>query len=144
MVGNRRIAVFGAGYIGLVTGACFAKLGHEVVVRDIQEERIEVLPGGGVPIHEDGLAELIAENADRLTFTLDAEEAVRGADVVYVCVDTPPTASGDADLSRIWKVIESLRNAQHLAAVVVKSTVPVGTGARIRAALDSAGLQAVG
>ncbi|WP_405361778.1 UDP-glucose/GDP-mannose dehydrogenase family protein [Kitasatospora sp. NBC_00085] len=144
MLGQRRIAVFGAGYIGLVTGACFAKLGHDVVVRDIQKERVELLRSGGVPIHEDGLASLIAENVGRLTFTLDAEEAVRNADVVYVCVDTPSTPSGDADLSRIWQVIETLRDARHLAAVVVKSTVPVGTGARVRAAMDRAGLRHVG
>ncbi|MFJ4700599.1 UDP-glucose dehydrogenase family protein [Streptomyces sp. NPDC088768] len=142
--GGYRIAVFGAGYIGLVTGACFAKLGHQVVIRDIQEERIDTLRSGGVPIHEEGLAELIAENADRLTFTLDAAEAVRGAHVVYVCVDTPSTAAGDADLSRIWQVIDSLRGADQLAAVVVKSTVPVGTGEQVRAALDRAGLQHVG
>ncbi|MDQ1052011.1 UDP-glucose/GDP-mannose dehydrogenase family protein [Streptomyces sp. V4I2] len=144
MLEKRRVAVFGAGYIGLVTGACFAQLGHDVVVRDIQKERIDILQNGGLPIHEDGLGELIAENADRLTFTLDAEEAVRDSDVVYVCVDTPPTPSGDADLSRIWQVISTLREARHLAAVVVKSTVPVGTGARVRAAMDRAGLQHVG
>ncbi|MFD7408565.1 UDP-glucose dehydrogenase family protein [Streptomyces sp. NPDC059866] len=144
MLEKRRVAVFGAGYIGLVTGACFARLGHDVVVRDIQKERIDILQNGGVPIHEDGLGELIAENADRLRFTLDAEEAVRDSDVVYVCVDTPPTPSGDADLSRIWQVIDTLREARHLAAVVVKSTVPVGTGARVRAAMDRAGLQHVG
>lgn len=113
---KRRIAVFGAGYIGLVTGACFAKLGHDVVVRDIQEEPIDILQSGGVPIHEDGLGELIAESADRLTFTLDAEEAVRDAEVVYVCVDTPSTPSGDADLSRIWQVIDTLGDARQLPA----------------------------
>ncbi|GGU44737.1 UDP-glucose dehydrogenase family protein [Streptomyces violascens] len=144
MMEKHRIAVFGAGYIGLVTGACFAKLGHDVVVRDIQKERVEILQNGGVPIYEAGLAELIAENADRLRFTLDAEEAVRDSDVVYVCVDTPSTLSGDADLSRIWQVIDTLGEARHLAAVVVKSTVPVGTGARVRAAMDQAGLQHVG
>ncbi|MFB8212912.1 UDP-glucose dehydrogenase family protein [Streptomyces sp. NPDC056010] len=144
MLEKRRIAIFGAGYIGLVTGACFAKLGHDVVVRDIQKDRVELLQNGGVPIHEDGLGGLMAENADRLTFTLDAEEAVRDADVVYVCVDTPSTPSGDADLSRIWQVVDALREARHLAAVVVKSTVPVGTGARVRAAMDRAGLQHVG
>ncbi|MEU0390500.1 UDP-glucose dehydrogenase family protein [Streptomyces chartreusis] len=144
MLEKRRVAVFGAGYIGLVTGACFAKLGHDVVVRDIQQERIDILLNGGVPFYEPGLAELIAANADRLTFTLDAEEAVRDSDLVYVCVDTPPTPSGDADLSRIWQVISTLRDASHLAAVVVKSTVPVGTGARVRAAMDRAGLQHVG
>ncbi|MEU9631546.1 UDP-glucose/GDP-mannose dehydrogenase family protein [Streptomyces luteogriseus] len=144
MLEKRRVAVFGAGYIGLVTGACLAKLGHDVVVRDIQKERIDILRNGGVPIHEPGLEELIAQNADRLTFTLDAEEAVRDSDIVYVCVDTPPTPSGDADLTRIWQVISTLGEARHLAAVVVKSTVPVGTGARVRTAMDRVGLQHVG
>ncbi|HEY8986631.1 MAG TPA: UDP-glucose/GDP-mannose dehydrogenase family protein [Streptomyces sp.] len=144
MLHKHRIAVFGAGYIGLVTGACFAKLGHDVIVRDIQPERIDVLRGGGVPIHEEGLGELIAQHTDHLTFTLDAEEAVREATVAYVCVDTPPTQSGDADLSRIWQVIDTLRDARHLQAVVVKSTVPVGTGAQVRAVMDQAGLQHVG
>jgi UDPglucose 6-dehydrogenase len=144
MLEKRRVAVFGAGYIGLVTGACLAKLGHDVVVRDIQKERIDILRNGGVPIHEPGLEELIAENVDRLTFTLDAEEAVRDSDIVYVCVDTPPTPSGDADLTRIWQVISTLHEARHLAAVVVKSTVPVGTGARVRTAMDRVGLQHVG
>jgi UDPglucose 6-dehydrogenase len=144
MLEKRRVAVFGAGYIGLVTGACLAKLGHDVVVRDIQKERIDILRDGGVPIHEPGLEELIAENVDRLTFTLDAEEAVRDSDIVYVCVDTPPTPSGDADLTRIWQVISTLGQARHLAAVVVKSTVPVGTGARVRTEMDRVGLQHVG
>jgi UDPglucose 6-dehydrogenase len=144
MAEKRRIAVFGAGYIGLVTGACFAKLGHEVIVRDIQEQRIALLQAGQIPIHEEGLSELITENRDRLQFTLDAQEAVRGAEIVYICVDTPPTASGDADLSRVWSVLDVLEGASHLAAVVVKSTVPVGTGARVRVAMDKAGLGNVG
>ncbi|MEV4897423.1 nucleotide sugar dehydrogenase, partial [Nonomuraea sp. NPDC055795] len=93
----RKIAVFGAGYIGLVTAACLAELGHIVAVRDIQDERIRLLNAGRVPIHEPGLGELIAGNAGRLTFTLSAEEALAGTEIVYVCVDTPPTAAGDAD-----------------------------------------------
>ncbi|MEU9477729.1 UDP-glucose/GDP-mannose dehydrogenase family protein [Streptomyces sp. NPDC048191] len=140
----RNIAVFGAGYIGLVTAACLARLGHRVTVRDIQPERVRLLQAGDVPIYEPGLGELLADNKESLTYTLDAEEAVRDAHVAYICVDTPPTASGDADLSRVWSVIDSLRGATHLAAVVVKSTVPVGTGARIRTALDNAGLPHVG
>jgi UDPglucose 6-dehydrogenase len=141
---NRRIAVFGAGYIGLVTGACLADLGHTVVLRDIAEDRVAELKAGRLPIYEPGLAEMIAANAERLTFTLDADEATAEAEVVYVCVDTPPTASGDADLSRVWAVVDSAKGAAHLKAFVVKSTVPVGTGARIRAALDAAGLAHVG
>ncbi|WP_106403239.1 UDP-glucose dehydrogenase family protein [Actinocorallia populi] len=141
---QRNVAVFGAGYIGLVTGACLADLGHRVVVRDIQPERIARLEAGEIPIYEPGLAELIARNRPRLTFTLDADEAVRDAQVAIIAVDTPPTASGDADLSRVWAVVESLKDAAHLKALVVKSTVPVGTGARIRYALDEAGLEQVG
>jgi threonine dehydrogenase-like Zn-dependent dehydrogenase len=128
------VAVFGAGYIGLVTGACLAELGHTVAVRDIVPDRIEILQAGDIPIFEPGLGDLITQNKDRLTFTLDAEEAVRDAEIVYVCVDTPPMVSGDADLSRVWAVIEMLKSAPYLAAVVVKSTVPVGTGERVRAA----------
>jgi len=140
----RSIAVFGAGYIGLVTGACFADLGHQVVVRDIVPEKVAALNAGDIPIYEPGLTEVIARNAERLSFTLDADEAAAGAEVVFVCVDTPPTASGDADLSRVWAVVEALKGAAHLKALVVKSTVPTGTGAKIRAYLDRAGLGHVG
>ncbi|MEU3100952.1 UDP-glucose dehydrogenase family protein [Streptomyces griseoflavus] len=140
----RNIAVFGAGYIGLVTGACFAQLGHRVVVRDIQPERIRLLRSGEVPLFEPGLGDLIAQNKERLSFTLDAADALRDAEAVYVCVDTPPTASGDADLTRVWSVVDAIGDVPALVAVVVKSTVPVGTGARVRAALDRAGLGHVG
>ena len=140
----RSIAVFGAGYIGLVTGACFAELGHRVVVRDIVPDKVAALNAGDIPIYEPGLSDVIARNAGRLRFTLDADEAATGAEVVFVCVDTPPTVSGDADLSRVWAVVEALQGAVHLKALVVKSTVPTGTGAKIRAYLDRAGLGHVG
>ncbi|HEY2061287.1 MAG TPA: UDP-glucose/GDP-mannose dehydrogenase family protein [Amycolatopsis sp.] len=138
------IAVFGAGYIGLVTGACLARLGHRVTVRDIQPQRVDALRRGEVPIYEPGLGELIAENRERLCFTLDAGEALRDAEVAFICVDTPPTTSGDADLSRIWSVVEDLRDAPRLTTLVMKSTVPVGTGDQVRSALDAAGLAHVG
>ncbi|MET7334944.1 UDP-glucose/GDP-mannose dehydrogenase family protein [Nonomuraea sp. NPDC005650] len=141
---HRRVAVFCAGYIGLVTGACLAELGHQVVVRDIDPEKIRLLRAGDVPIYESGLGDMITRNKDRLSFTLDADEAVADAEIAYVCVDTPPSASGDADLSRVWSVVTSLKDAAHLRAVVVKSTVPVGTGGRVRAALDAAGMGHVG
>lgn len=143
---NHRLAIFGAGYIGLVTAACFAELGHHVVVRDIDPERVELLRAGDVPIFEPALGDLLAQNKERLSFTLDAQEAVVDAGVVYVCVDTPPTTSGDADLSRVWAVVDALKDARcdNLAAVVVKSTVPVGTGERVRARLDHDGLGHVG
>src|SRR5918992_5225015 len=98
---ERRIAIFGAGYVGLVTAACFAKLGHRVAVREIDPVKVELLRSGRVPIHEPGLDTLLADHRDRLSFTLDGAEALDGAEVVYICVDTPPSASGDADLSRV-------------------------------------------
>jgi UDPglucose 6-dehydrogenase len=137
---SRNIAIFGAGYIGLVTGACLAELGHTVAVRDIQQERIDLLNSGHMPIFEPGLEELVVQNKERLRFTVDPHEALSRAEIAYICVDTPPTASGDADLSRVWSVIADLSSAGHLKAVVMKSTVPVGTGEQVQAALRAAGL----
>jgi UDPglucose 6-dehydrogenase len=142
--GKARVAIFGAGYVGLVTGACFADLGHSVVVRDVVPEKIDALLDGEVPIYEPGLDEVLARCRDRLHFTLDAHEAVAGAEFVFVCVDTPPTYSGDADLSRVWTVVEELQSIAARATLVMKSTVPVGTGERVRAALDARGLRDVG
>ena len=139
-----KIAVFGAGYVGLVTGACFADLGHEVVIRDVLPERIDALRRGEVPIHEPGLGELFERNQERLTFTLDVAAAVEGADFLYVAVGTPPTYSGDADLSAVWTVVDSLESVSGRAVVVMKSTVPVGTGERVRHRLDGLGLEHVG
>ena len=139
-----RVAVFGAGYVGLVTGACFADLGHEVVVRDVLPDRIDALRRGDVPIFEPGLEELLARNAERLTFTLDVAEAVRGADFLYVAVGTPPTYSGDADLAAVWTVVDELQGVEQPAVVVMKSTVPVGTGAKVRHRLDERGLTHIG
>ncbi|MBA2475471.1 MAG: UDP-glucose/GDP-mannose dehydrogenase family protein [Actinobacteria bacterium] len=139
-----RVAIFGAGYVGLVTGACFAELGHSVVVRDVVPDRIAALQQGEVPIYEPGLEELLARNGERLRFTLDVREAVEAADVLFICVGTPPTYSGDADLSAVWTVIDELTGIETEATVVMKSTVPVGTGEKVRAALDARGLQQVG
>src|SRR5207248_5303039 len=137
--------MFGAGYVGLVTGACFADLGHEVVVRDVVPERIERLQAGEVPIYEPGLELVLERNKDRLHFTLDVEEAVDGADFLYVAVGTPPTESGDADLAAVFAVIDELpADLPGRPVVVMKSTVPVGTGATVRAALDARGLAGVG
>ncbi len=140
-----RIAIFGAGYVGLVTGACFADLGHEVVVRDVLPERIERLRAGEVPIYEPGLDEVLERNRERISFTLDVREAVDGAEFLYVAVGTPPTASGDADLSAVWTVVDELpEDVQGRPLIVMKSTVPVGTGAHVRARLDARGLDNVG
>jgi UDPglucose 6-dehydrogenase len=139
-----RITFFGAGYAGLVSGAGLAALGHEVVIRDVVPERIALLESGKVPFHEPGLEELIAENRHRLGYTLSMEDAVAGSEFLFVCVGTPPTPSGDANLSAVWSVIEGLPADIGSPVLVMKSTVPVGTGEKVRAALDARGLERVG
>jgi UDPglucose 6-dehydrogenase len=125
------IGVIGVGWVGLVTAACFAELGHEVWARDIVPEKIESLARGEVPIHEPGLSELVAKNAQRLHFTTDMQPLLDHARLLFVCVDTPPTYSGDADLSRVEAVLEELGDSSEHA-LVMKSTVPVGTGRSIQ------------
>ncbi|MDE3026672.1 MAG: UDP-glucose/GDP-mannose dehydrogenase family protein, partial [Acidobacteriota bacterium] len=140
-----KIGMFGAGYVGLVTGACFADLGHEVVIRDILPDRIERLRAGEVPIYEPGLDGVLERNRERLSFTLDVREAVEDAEFLYVAVGTPPTESGDADLAAVWSVIDELpSDLPGRPIVVMKSTVPVGTGSHVRARLDARGLGHVG
>jgi UDPglucose 6-dehydrogenase len=138
-----RIGIFGAGYVGLVTGACLADLGHEVTVRDIVREKVDALKAGRVPIHEPGLDDLLAKNRGRLRFTLDVQEAIQDAEFIFVAVDTPPTHSGDADLSRVWSVVDDLSGVERMV-LVMKSTVPVGTGEKVKAALRARGLGHVG
>ena len=132
------IGVVGAGWVGLVTAACFAELGHEVWARDIVPEKVESLSGGEVPIHEPGLPELVRKNSERLHFTTDMGELLERAQLLFVCVDTPPTYSGDADLSRVEAVIAELGDSNDHA-LVMKSTVPVGTGRSIRRRRDGLG-----
>ena len=136
-----KIGIFGGGYVGLVTGAGFAALGHEVTIREVVAERVDDLRAGRLPIYEPGLAELFEETRDRLAFTTVAEDAVEGADAIFVCVGTPATYSGDADLSAVWTVLDDLKGAAADTVLVMKSTVPVGTGERVRAALESRGLE---
>jgi len=125
------VGVVGVGWVGLVTAACFAELGHPVVARDIVAEKVVALSRGETTIHEPGLGELLARNAERLTFTTDMDELLGKARLLFVCVDTPPTRSGDADLSRVRTVISELSDGGgHV--LVMKSTVPAGTGESIR------------
>jgi UDPglucose 6-dehydrogenase len=132
MTGDREpIGVVGVGWVGLVTAACFAELGHPVIARDIVAEKVESLSRGETTIHEPGLDELLARNAERLTFTTEMSKLLDAALILFVCVDTPPTRSGDADLSRVRSVVEELRaGGDHV--LVMKSTVPAGTGEAIR------------
>ncbi len=113
-------------------------------MRDVLPDRVEALRAGKVPIYEPGLDELLAKNRERLTFTTDVREAIDGADFVYVAVGTPPTYSGDADLSAVWTVIDELPQLDRRVVVALKSTVPVGTGEKVRQRLDARGLQHVG
>ena len=129
-----RIAVVGTGYVGLVTGTCFADSGNTVTCLDINADKIARLNRGEIPIYEPGLEEMVERNAaaGRLKFTTDTAAAIRDAEVVFLAVGTPPAADGSADLSALWKVVDSI--APHLpplAVVVTKSTVPVGTCAGI-------------
>ena len=125
------IGVIGVGWVGLVTAACFADLGHRVVARDILPEKVAALSRGETTIHEPELDDLLARNAERLTFTTDMDELLASARLLFVCVDTPPTRSGDADLSRVRAVVEELpADGEHV--LIMKSTVPAGTGEAIR------------
>lgn len=125
------VGVVGVGWVGLVTAACFASRGHEVWAMDVDEAKVGRLAAGEVGIHEPGLPELVAANAERLHFTTSMDELLAGARLLFCCVDTPPTYSGDADLSRVRAVVERLpEGSEH--ALVMKSTVPSGTGAAIR------------
>jgi len=133
-----RIAVVGTGYVGLVTGTCFADSGNTVTCLDINADKIARLNRGEIPIYEPGLEELVVRSAKagRLLFTTDTATAISTAEVVYLAVGTPPSADGSADLSSLWKVVDGI--ATHLrpeAVVVTKSTVPVGTCAGIEARL---------
>jgi UDPglucose 6-dehydrogenase len=135
MTDKQPIGVIGVGWVGLVTASCFAELGHPVVARDILSEKVEALSRGEVTIHEPGLEELLHRNAERLTFTTEMGEVLDAARLLFVCVDTPPTYSGDADLGRVMSVVDELRgNSDH--ALVMKSTVPVGTGRKIQSELS--------
>jgi UDPglucose 6-dehydrogenase len=139
-----KIGIFGGGYVGLVTGAGFAALGHHVTIREVIPQRVDELRAGRIPIYEPGLDELFEANRERLHFTTWAAEAIDGADALFVCVGTPATYSGDADLSAVWTVLDDLVGFASDTVLVMKSTVPVGTGERVRQALDARGLDSIG
>ncbi len=125
------VGVVGVGWVGLVTAACFASRGHQVWAMDVDEAKVARLAAGEVGFHEPGLGELVVEHAERLHFTTSMDELLGNAQLLFCCVDTPPTYSGDADLSRVRAVVERLpADGGH--ALVMKSTVPSGTGASIR------------
>jgi UDPglucose 6-dehydrogenase len=125
------IGVIGTGYVGLVTAAGFAELGSEVWCVDIDAEKIARLQRGEVPIYEPGLQELLARNSQRLHFSTELADALEHARLLFVAVGTPPTHSGDADLSAVHQVVDSMP-ASDRHALVMKSTVPCGTGVSVK------------
>ena len=132
------VTIFGTGYVGLVTGTCLAEVGNKIHCVDIDARKVEGLNNGVIPIYEPGLEELVHANhkAGRLHFTTDAAAAIRRAEIIFIAVGTPPGEDGSADLSHVLAVARTI--GQHLdkhAIVVNKSTVPVGTADRVRAAI---------
>jgi len=139
------IGVIGTGYVGLVSAAGFAELGSNVYCIDIDADKIASLERGEIPIYEPGLAEMVSANRDRLHFSTRIEDALEHARLLFVAVGTPPTYSGDADLSAVYSVVEAIP-ASDRHALVMKSTVPAGTGASIKRVLaekDRGGLSYV-
>ena len=132
------IAVIGTGYVGLVTAAGFAELGSEVWCVDVDADKIARLERGEIPIYEPGLAESVARNRERLHFGTEIAPALEHSRLLFVAVGTPPTYSGDADLSAVYSVVGAMPASDHHA-LVMKSTVPVGTGAAIKRAFEEHG-----
>ena len=133
-----KIAIVGTGYVGLVTGACFAEMGNNTVCVDIDEQKLAGLRQGILPIHEPGLEQMVVANtsAARLVFSSDLSAAISDAEVVFIAVGTPPNEDGSADLSHVLAVAKSIgQNLQHPIVVVNKSTVPVGTADKVNEAL---------
>jgi UDPglucose 6-dehydrogenase len=134
-----KVTVFGSGYVGLVTGACFAEAGNQVICVDIDERKVERLKQGDIPIHEPGLDVLVKRNFDkgRLKFTTDAAEGIRHGLFQFIAVGTPPEEDGSADLSHVLAVAETIgRHMTDYRIVVDKSTVPVGTADQVRERIE--------
>ncbi len=127
----KQITVIGVGYVGLVTAACFSDLGNKVTALDIDSSKIEKLKNGEIPIYEPGLKELVARNIDanRISFTVSMEDALKDAEFVFICVGTPSGVDGDADMKYVAAAAKSIAVNMHSPLIVInKSTVPVGTG----------------
>ena len=137
------IGVVGTGYVGLVSAVCFAHLGHHLVCMDVDAAKIARLQRGDVPIYEPGLDKLIDDNASRLSFTTSYDELLDACHILFIAVDTPPSPSGDADLSRVQHATREIaaRGGERL--LVMKSTVPVGTGEKVAADLEALGATGV-
>lgn len=134
-----KISIIGTGYVGLVSGACFADVGNTVLCLDVDAAKIAMLKSGGIPIHEPGLDSLVARNAaaGRLLFSTSYDEAVAHADIIFLAVGTPPDEDGSADLTHILSAARSIGQRIDKPIVIVdKSTVPVGTADKVRNAIQ--------
>jgi UDPglucose 6-dehydrogenase len=133
-----KITIIGTGYVGLVTGACLAELGNDVFCLDVDQSKIDILNNGGIPIHEPGLAEIVARNraSGRLKFSTDIAASVAHGDIQFIAVGTPPDEDGSADLQYVLAAARNIgKHMRGFKVVVDKSTVPVGTADRVRAAI---------
>src|SRR5450830_313152 len=133
-----KITIIGTGYVGLVTGACLAELGNDVFCLDVDQAKIDLLNNGGIPIHEPGLAEIVGRNraAGRLQFSTDVAASVAHGALQFIAVGTPPDEDGSADLQYVLAAARNIgRHMTGFKVVVDKSTVPVGTGEKVRAAI---------
>ena len=133
-----KITIIGTGYVGLVTGACLAELGNDVFCLDVDQRKIDILNGGGIPIHEPGLEEIVARNraAGRIQFSTDVEASVAHGDVQFIAVGTPPDEDGSADLQYVLAAARNIgKYMTGFKVIVDKSTVPVGTADRVTAAV---------
>ena len=133
-----KVAIVGSGYVGLVTGTCFAEVGIEVTCVDIDQKKIENLKNGIIPIFEPGLDEMVLRNMKkgRLQFTTDISEALENCEVLFTAVGTPPDKDGSADLQYVLSVARDCgKNMKDYLLIVTKSTVPVGTAQKVRKAL---------
>ena len=133
-----KISMIGTGYVGLVTGACLADAGNQVLCLDLDAAKIKILQDGGIPIHEPGLLELVRKNvaAGRLRFTTDIQESVAFGEVQFIAVGTPPDEDGSADLQYVVSAARNIGRFMTSEKVIVdKSTVPVGTSDKVRAAI---------
>lgn len=134
-----KIAIIGTGYVGLVTGACLAEVGNEVLCMDVDARKVDILKSGGIPIYEPGLEEMVRRNiaAGRLTFTTDAKASARFGEIQFIAVGTPPDEDGSADLQYVVAAARNIgRHMDSFKLVVNKSTVPVGTADRVKAAIE--------
>ena len=133
------IAIVGTGYVGLVSGTCFAEMGVNVTCIDVNEEKIQALLNGNIPIYEPGLDEMVLRNnkEGRLHFTTDITTCLNDVDIVFSAVGTPPDEDGSADLKYVLEVARTVgRNMNKYLVLVTKSTVPVGTAKKIKQAIQ--------